>query len=74
MIIGPTSQWGTNPPCCYGQWQGAGVDSVRGLASEFPLDVARRGYLAAESFPRQVVRLQWILRGLSLIAASDQSL
>jgi arginase len=26
------------------QWQGAGVTSVRSLASEFPFDVARRGY------------------------------
>ena len=26
------------------QWQGAGVSSVRSLASEFPFDVARRGY------------------------------
>jgi hypothetical protein len=26
------------------QWQGAGVTSVRSLASEFPIDVARRGY------------------------------
>jgi arginase len=25
------------------QWQGAGTSSVRELASEFPLDVARRG-------------------------------
>jgi arginase len=26
------------------QWQGAGTSSVRSLAAEFPLDVARRGY------------------------------
>src|SRR5918992_1310130 len=26
------------------QWQGAGVTSVRNLASEFPFDIARRGY------------------------------
>ena len=26
------------------QWQGAGTSSVRELASEFPFDVARRGY------------------------------
>jgi arginase len=26
------------------QWQGAGTSSVRALASEFPFDVARRGY------------------------------
>ena len=26
------------------QWQGAGTSSVRDLASEFPIDVARRGY------------------------------
>jgi arginase len=28
----------------YPQWQGAGTSSVRVLASEFPFDVARRGY------------------------------
>jgi arginase len=28
----------------YPQWQGAGTSSVRALASEFPFDVARRGY------------------------------
>ena len=26
------------------QWQGAGTSSVRELASEFPFDLARRGY------------------------------
>ncbi len=26
------------------QWQGAGSSSVRSLASEFPFEVARRGY------------------------------
>ena len=26
------------------QWQGAGTESVRSLASEFPFDIARRGY------------------------------
>ena len=26
------------------QWQGAGTSSMRELASEFPFDVARRGY------------------------------
>jgi arginase len=26
------------------QWQGAGTGSVRSLASEFPFDIARRGY------------------------------
>jgi hypothetical protein len=26
------------------QWQGAGTSSVQALASEFPFDVARRGY------------------------------
>jgi hypothetical protein len=26
------------------QWQGAGTESVRSLAPEFPFDVARRGY------------------------------
>ena len=26
------------------QWQGAGTSSVEAFASEFPLDVARRGY------------------------------
>lgn len=26
------------------QWQGAGTESVRALAPEFPFDVARRGY------------------------------
>ena len=28
----------------YPQWQGAGTSSVRALASEFPFEVARRGY------------------------------
>jgi arginase len=27
------------------QWQGAGTESGRSVAPEFPLDVARRGYL-----------------------------
>jgi hypothetical protein len=26
------------------QWQGAGTESVRSLAAEFPFDIARRGY------------------------------
>ena len=26
------------------QWQGAGTESVRSLAPEFPFDIARRGY------------------------------
>jgi arginase len=26
------------------QWQGAGTESIRSLAPEFPFDVARRGY------------------------------
>jgi arginase len=26
------------------QWQGAGTESVRALAPEFPFDIARRGY------------------------------
>ena len=31
------------------QWQGAGTSSVRELASEFPFDVARRGYAVGAS-------------------------
>ena len=31
------------------QWQGAGTSSVRELASEFPFDVARRGYAVGGS-------------------------
>jgi len=71
----PDISVGDGPPCgFYGQWQGAAVNSVRGLASEFPFAVARRGYVVPELVPRQVVRLQWILPGLSLIAASGKPL
>jgi arginase len=35
------------------QWQGAGTSSVRDLASEFPLDVARRGYAVGNGNPRR---------------------
>jgi arginase len=35
---------GVNLRLLWPQWQGAGTSSVRELASEFPFDVARRGY------------------------------
>ncbi len=35
---------GVNLRLLWPQWQGAGTSSVEALASEFPLDVARRGY------------------------------
>jgi arginase len=39
------------------QWQGAGTGSIRSLASEFPFDVARRGYSvgADHDFGRRVL-------------------
>ena len=36
--------WWTAPASDLPQWQGGGTSSVRELASEFPFDVARRGY------------------------------
>jgi arginase len=35
---------GVNLRLLWPQWQGAGTSSVEAFASEFPLDVARRGY------------------------------
>jgi hypothetical protein len=32
------------PAFVWPQWQGAGTESVRSLAPEFPFDIARRGY------------------------------
>lgn len=37
------------------QWQGAGTSSVRELASEFPFDVARRGYAVGSSVLQAVL-------------------
>jgi arginase len=34
---------GVNLRLLWPQWQGAGASSVEAFASEFPLDVARRG-------------------------------
>ena len=35
---------GTHLRLVWPQWQGAGTESVRSLAPEFPFEVARRGY------------------------------
>ena len=35
---------GVNLRLLWPQWQGAGTSSVEAFASEFPLDIARRGY------------------------------
>jgi len=35
---------GVNLRLLWSQWQGAGTSSVEAFASEFPLEVARRGY------------------------------
>lgn len=40
----PEAQPGTHLRLVWPQWQGAGSSSVRSLATEFPFDVARRGY------------------------------
>jgi len=40
----PTSGGGDVLRLLCPRWQGAGTSSVRALASEFPFDVARRGY------------------------------
>ena len=40
----PSGPAGTTLRLVWPQWQGAGSTSVRDLASEFPFDVARRGY------------------------------
>src|SRR5262245_52816447 len=37
------------------QWQGAGTSSVRELASEFPLEVARRGYAVGSAVLQAVL-------------------
>jgi hypothetical protein len=42
--IGSAGSDGGTLRLLYPQWQGAGTSSVRALASEFPYDVARRGY------------------------------
>jgi arginase len=39
------------------QWQGAGTSSVRSLAAEFPLDVARRGYAVGSAVLEAVLPL-----------------
>jgi arginase len=41
---GGSNRDGVNIRLLWPQWQGAGTSSVEALASEFPLDVARRGY------------------------------
>jgi hypothetical protein len=41
---GGSNRDGVNLRLLWPQWQGAGTSSVRELASEFPFDVARRGY------------------------------
>ena len=40
----PTALTGTTLRLVWPQWQGAGSTSVRALLTEFPFDVARRGY------------------------------
>lgn len=41
---GGSDHGGVNLRLLCPQWQGAGTSNVEALASEFPLDVARRGY------------------------------
>jgi arginase len=43
---------GVNLRLLWPQWQGAGTSSVEAFASEFPLDVARRGYAVGTAVPR----------------------
>ncbi|MET7333208.1 hypothetical protein [Nonomuraea sp. NPDC005650] len=40
----PTGGNDVNLRLVWPQWQGAGTSSARAFASEFPLDLARRGY------------------------------
>ncbi|HET6658969.1 MAG TPA: hypothetical protein VFH16_03535 [Rubrobacter sp.] len=68
---------GVNLRLLWPQWQGAGTSSVEAFASEFPLDVARRGYAVdvvgltlAEFIPRQVMHVRQILNGFPLISGT----
>jgi arginase len=47
---------GVHPRLVWPQWQGAGMSSVRELASEFPLDVARRGYAVGSAVLEAVLQ------------------
>ena len=44
MMDADLRQRGPHLRLLWPQWQGAGTDSVRSLAPEFPFEVARRGY------------------------------
>lgn len=46
---------GTHLRLVWPQWQGAGSTSVRALASEFPFDVARRGYVVGSQVLQAVL-------------------
>ena len=74
----PSATVNENPPTLrlyFPQWQGAGVESVRTLFSEVPLEEARRGYavgaavlgavLPAHSGPTALVPVESGDRGLS---------
>ena len=43
-LTGGADHDGANLRLIWPQWQGGGTSSVREFASEFPFDVARRGY------------------------------
>lgn len=56
------------------QWQGAGTSSVRALASEFPFDVARRGYAVGSAVLEAILPPSEGATAVVPIAMGDQGL
>jgi arginase len=56
------------------QWQGAGTTSVRALASEFPFDVARRGYAVGSAVLEAILPPNDGVTAIVPIAMGDERL
>jgi arginase len=56
------------------QWQAAGTSSVRDLASEFPFDVARRGYAVGSAVLEAVLPLHEGPTATAPVAVGDEGL